>query len=230
MSFSSEWETAYRNGTNNSIWPWTELISRFYRYFPAKKTYYNEVNVLELGCGAGANIPFFESLGVNYYAIEGSAYEVSRLQERFDGNKRINILEGDFTKGIPYEKNFHLIFDRAAITHNSTEDIKKTVGYVYQHLEDDGYFIGINWFASKEPDYCNRENVEEIIDDRTYKFSSGIYGGLGNSHFTDEEELRFLLSDFDIKEMYLNIEQYVYPNNRGRFQWSFVAKKGNRNG
>lgn len=230
MSFSAEWDAAYRNGTNNSIWPWTELISRFYRYFPAPQVNYERLNVLELGCGAGANIPFFESLGVNYYAIEGSSFEALKLQERFSANSKITIVEGDFTKGIPFDKKFQLIFDRASVSHNTTEDIKNTISRVYSSLEEKGYFIGVNWFATKEPDYLSERNVLEKADDRTYRFSSGIYGGLGNAHFTDETELRSLLAAFEIKELYLNIEQYVYPKELSRYQWSFVAQKGKSSG
>ena len=39
--------------------------------------------VLELGCGAGANIPFFLALGMDYYAIEGSPTIVKQLHKRY---------------------------------------------------------------------------------------------------------------------------------------------------
>ena len=41
------------------------------------------MRVLELGCGPGANIPFFLSQGADYYAAEGSETIVVELQKKF---------------------------------------------------------------------------------------------------------------------------------------------------
>lgn len=43
------------------------------------------LRVLELGCGAGANIPFFAAINAEYYGIEGSSTQVKRLQEQYMG-------------------------------------------------------------------------------------------------------------------------------------------------
>ena len=53
MSFSNEWENRYKAKTHLSIWPWSDLVSLVMRHKPIKENF----KVLELGCGAGANIP-----------------------------------------------------------------------------------------------------------------------------------------------------------------------------
>ena len=53
-----EWEQTYKNGKQLSVWPWTKLISLVKRHTDIKQS----MRVLELGCGVGANIPFFVSL------------------------------------------------------------------------------------------------------------------------------------------------------------------------
>ena len=69
MTFSLEWDERYSSNTQMSIWPWSDLVSYVIRYAkPARK----QIRVLELGCGAGANIPFFLAQGFKYYGIEGS--------------------------------------------------------------------------------------------------------------------------------------------------------------
>ncbi len=54
MEYSNEWNEAYKNNSHMSIWPWSDLVSCVYRYAHPKDGYQR---VLELGCGAGANIP-----------------------------------------------------------------------------------------------------------------------------------------------------------------------------
>ena len=97
--------------------------------------------MLELGCGAGANIPFFQSIGVQYYGIEGSVYQTDLLKKRFQ-DENVTIVAGDFTKEIPFDMDFDLILDRGSLTCNSTEDIKKSIDMVYEKLCQGG---GIPW-------------------------------------------------------------------------------------
>jgi len=58
MVFSKEWEICYREKKQMSLWPWSDLISYVMRYCKPTSNYFN---VLELGCGAGANIPFLKN-------------------------------------------------------------------------------------------------------------------------------------------------------------------------
>ena len=225
MGFSNEWDEAYKNGTNLSIWPWTELISMFYHFFPKSTTDYKSLSVLELGCGAGANIPFFVSIGVDYYSIEGSTTEVNLLNEKYK-ESNVTIDQGDFTKGIPYSKKFDLIFDRAAVCHNSSDDIEKVVDFVFDSLKDGGYYFGINWFSTNELDFKNSSSFSKRIDDKTFQFTEGIYGKLGNVHFTDVDEIKTLFKNFEICDLYENKEEHLYPESWIRAQYSFAYRKG----
>ena len=62
--FSSEWDNCYRNNGHMSKWPWSDLVSFCMRYVDFQE---DRLKVLELGCGAGANIPFFISMGVEVF-------------------------------------------------------------------------------------------------------------------------------------------------------------------
>ena len=107
MGFSAEWEQCYKSNSHMSIWPWSDLVSYVYRY--AKPTT-DDFKVLEIGCGAGANIPFFKHLGVKYYAIDGSESIVKQLKESFPEYKN-SIVVGDFTREIPFDEQFDLVVD-----------------------------------------------------------------------------------------------------------------------
>ena len=139
MSFSEQWEERYAANTHLSVWPWSDIVSLVHRH--CKQVIATGGRVLELGCGAGANIPFFKVVGVDYYAIEGSPTIVRQLHERYPDLAE-NIALGDFTSFQPFSEKFDLVIDRAALTHNSTVAIKKGLQVVFDSLKTGGIFIG----------------------------------------------------------------------------------------
>ena len=82
-----------------------------------------------------SNIPFFKSLGMNYYAIEGSSFIVKQLQQSFP-DIAAHIQNGDFTIDQPFKRDFDLVIDRAAITHNNTVSIQNTLENISNFLNN----------------------------------------------------------------------------------------------
>ena len=221
MGFSKEWNEIYINNQQLSIWPWDEVIALTHRNFKQK----DNMVVLELGCGAGANIPFFSSIGAKYYAIEGSAHIVERLQNSFKSDK-IHITCGDFTKGFGFEEiigRVDLIIDRSAVTHNSTESIKSVVKLANQYLKPGGKFIGFDWY-SLDSDYFKTSD-KITIDDYTFKFNSGLLAGYGNVHGSDPAHIKDLFSEFKIEYLTHNIKTELMPTPFRYSSFSFVAVK-----
>lgn len=221
MGFSMEWEECYKANTQLSIWPWSDLVSYVMRYARPKN---RECRVLEVGCGAGANIPFFQQLGVDYYAIEGSQTIVDGLRERFPEIKN-NIIVGDFTKEIPFDVEFDIVVDRAAVTHNTTVAIENTLALVYGKLKKDGKYIGIDWFSSRHSDYKCGPNKE---DDYTFSgYVEGQFTSVGAVHFSDKEHLRNLFAKYYLEIMEEKIIRKEIPGDNQVFaSWNLVAKKG----
>src|SRR5207244_611872 len=99
------------------------------------------LRILEIGCGAGANIPFFLAVKADYYAIEGSATVVGQLHERYPELKT-RIVAGDFTKDIPFDGPFDVAVDRSSLTHNDTPSIRRCLKQVREKLKEGGLYIG----------------------------------------------------------------------------------------
>ena len=188
--FSKEWNKTYIQRQRLTSWPWSDLISLFYRYYPIH-TNNEKINILELGCGAGPNIPFFKSFNVNYHAIEGSKVIVDLLHEKFPEYSN-QIIVGDFTDIHFYKNlnNMHVIVDRAALTHNNVFAIRDTLKYCYNALKEDGIFIGIDWFSTKHSDF----SLGKEGDDKYTRtdIEKGDFQGLGNVHFSNEKHIREL--------------------------------------
>ncbi|WP_165664143.1 class I SAM-dependent methyltransferase [Metapseudomonas otitidis] len=220
MSFSIEWEQRYAASTHLSIWPWSDVVSLTKRHCrdlgPGQR-------VLELGCGAGANIPFFQSLGVDYHAVEGSPTIVGQLHQRFSGLTEC-IVAGDFTQAWPFPAGFDLVLDRASLTCNGESAIRRCLSQVLESLRPGGLFIGIDWYSSRHSDAQLGDMAE---DGRTRtNITQGSFAGTGRVHFSDEAHLRDLFAGFEL--VFLEEKQALRhePADGHRFaSWNLVARK-----
>ena len=220
VGFSHEWDLCYADGDQLSIWPWSDLVSLVNRHCKAILSKQNG-RALELGCGAGANIPLFQSLKMDYHAIEGSTTIVKQLGIKYPEFSD-SIVCGDFTSFQPFGELFDLIFDRAAITHNNESSIRDTLEIILRSLKTDGIFIGSDWFSTKHSDY---ESGEEVDDKYTKtKYTKGQFVGIGKVHFSDEQHIRDLFCKFDI--LYLEEKTNVILEPKGTANvssWNIVA-------
>ena len=151
--------------------------------------------MLELGCGAGANIPFFVALQFDYFAIEGSPSIASLLKKKFP-DLASKIIVGDFTDNFPFKEKFDLVIDRASITHNDTQSIKKTLNLILQSLKPGGLFIGSDWFSTNHSDYLKGTKVKD--DFTRSNFLQGQFSGVGLVHFSNETHIHELFSAFEL--------------------------------
>lgn len=180
------------------------------------------LRVLELGCAVGANVPLFLELGADYYAIEGSASAVDRLVARFPRLKS-RVAHGDFTADFSFDGPFDMIVDRSALTHNTNEAIGRTLQRVREALRPGGWFIGIDWFSSRDTE---KQYGTVAEDEWTYSgFSRGRFAGVGRVHFSDEGHLRSLFGGFELEVLDEKIVDHREPA-RGQFAtWNIVARR-----
>jgi SAM-dependent methyltransferase len=223
MTFSSEWNELYARGAQNSVWPWSDLVSYVMRYArPDRKPF----RILELGFGAGANIQFLLSIGADYYGIEGSEEAVGRVRERFAAASNLRLACGDFTREIPFEESFDLVIDRSSLTHNAVESIRRCLVLIHARLRPGGKFIGIDWFSTGNSDFLKGRDDGDYFS--RLDFAQGQFKDVGRVHFSDEQHLRELLSAaaFDIERLEHKVVQTVVPGAVGAMAWwNFIVVK-----
>ena len=220
MTFSNKWDTCYKNKTHSmNNWPFSDLVSYVMRFSKPGKS---KIRVLELGCGSGANIPFFLSLNAEYFGIDGSKTTIRKLKKKNPMLKN-NIIVGDFTKELPFQKKFDLIVDRASINHNPTNGIKKCLDLVHQKLKTNGKFIGIDWFSTRDIGYKSGRKTNDIF---TKSYVGGRYYGVSKIHFNNEKHLLNLLKNFKILCLDEKIYKSIIPiKNKTIAVWNIVAQK-----
>lgn len=217
--FSKEWDVLYADDRQMSRWPWSDLVSLCMRHVEFRG---RETKVLELGCGAGANIPFFVSLGVQYFAVEGSETIVAKLHRQFPQLKD-KIVAGDFGQELPAEE-FDLIVDRAAVSLNDSRSIRNCLRLCHERLARQGRYIGVDWYSADSTDHS--KGVE--AGDRWTRtgFTEGCFAGLGEIHFSDKSHLLDLLRDFRIYTLeHKTIADELSTNDYVIASWNFVAGK-----
>lgn len=222
MSFL-QWNQWYNDDKHISIWPFTDVISYCMRYTDiSRHEKAPHLDVLELGCGAGANIPFFLEHNVNYYSVEGSDSAVKNVIIKYPELKN-RIMQGNFTKEIPFDKKFDVVFDRASLSHNSTDSIQRCIDNIYKnYLKKSGKYIGIDWYATEDIDFKGGNSTEDIYT-RT-DFITGRFAGLGPIHFSDESHLLQIFHQFRIEELKHKAITSKIPDNESFFAyWNFVA-------
>ena len=220
MTFSNKWDTCYKNKTYlMTKWPFSELISYVMRFSKPGKS---KIRVLELGCGYGANIPFFLSLNVEYFGIDGSKTIIRILKKKYPMLKN-NIVVGDFTKELPFQKKFDLIVDRASINHNSTHGVKQCLDLIHQKLKTDGKFIGIDWLSTRDIAYKSGRKANDIF---TRSHVGGRLHNVSKLHFNNKKHLLNLLKNFKILCIDERIKKSIIPSkNKTIAVWNIVAQK-----
>ena len=220
MTFSAEWEDNYKQNAHMSTWPWSDLVSFVMRYSRPSGP---DFRVLELGCGAGANIPFFLHLGVAYHAIEGSSSITARVRGNFPVFAE-TIVTGDFTRQIPFDGPFDLVMDRASLTHNTTASIRQCLDLVHERMRPGGSYIGIDWFSSRHTDAQQGEPDADPYTRRGY--TSGPFANVGRVHFSDKGHLIDLFGKFSLTHLeHKTVERKIPEEGYTLAFWNFAAVK-----
>ena len=221
MAFAEEWDKCYADNAQMSIWPWSDLVSLVMRH---GRPFSPATRILEIGCGAGANIPFFLSLGVDYYAVEGSPFVVARLQEKYP-ELSSKIAAADFTVNIPFAGKFDLVIDRSSMTHNDTISIQRGLGRLYDLLVPQGKYIGVDWFSTEHSEFSM--GIECGDGFTKSSFSEGQFKGVGQVHFSDRQHLCELFEGFTMIVMeHKKVYRYLGEQDMSLFAaWNFVAEK-----
>jgi hypothetical protein len=222
VGFAPEWENVYKGGAQLSVWPWSDLVSYVMRYARPERG----GRVLELGFGAGANIPFFASLGVSYFGIEGSATAVAQVRKRHAGAPELHLACCDFTASIPFDRPFDLIVDRSSLTHNNEVAIRDCLRRLQLFLRPRAKFIGIDWFSTANPAFA--AGVESGDYYTRCGYSSGQFKDVGAVHFSDKGHLIRMLTEagFEVERLEHKQSDVLIPEGQDRMAWwNFVAVK-----
>jgi len=206
----------YSKKKHLSVWPWSDLISLCCRYHKLKK--YS--SVLEIGCGVGANIPFFLSKNFNYHGIDISGEAIKIIKKNFK-SKYVKCIVGNYVDNHYHNKKFDLIVDRGAITcGNNKNAINKILELTSNNLKKDGLFIGIDWYSKKSFFYKNQKVKKSFVDPK-----NGPFSNIGGVYFCNYRDMKQFFQNFKIIHLHeRNVKNFI-DDNLSISSWCVVAKK-----
>ena len=222
MGFFKEWDDIYKKKSNFSIWPWSDVVSLTHNYILTPSLKKKKIRVLELGCGAGANIPFFLNKSFDYHGVDGSKTIINLLKKRYPKLKK-KLQAEDFTKKIPFGNNFDLILDRASLICNDEDSIKFTIKMLKKKLKKGGKFIAVDWYSTKHIDF---KNGKRFKDNFTKKLSrKSVFSNNLIIQFLNENKIKNYFKGFKFKLLY---EKVIKTKIKKKFitaSWSLVVEK-----
>ena len=221
--FSNHYDEIYKSNLQRSIWPWSDLVCKVMynrSRLPEKMT------VLELGCGQGANINFFQALGADYHSVEASPHTVNQLRELYPQYAN-NLQVGNFIEADYGSVKFDLIVDRASLTCNRTEDIQRCLKGLEKNMADECFFVGIDWYSTKHDEYSRGKSPKEDPFFRQFELETAFFHP-PQMHFSDEKHLREIFKDFEI--LHLEEKTTVHVDTfkqlpRTISSWNLVAQR-----
>ncbi len=221
MSFQSIWEDLRKRGVQTARYPYDKVISFVMRYYPKDKNK-QDVNILEVGCGAGNNLWALALEGFNVYGIDGSEAAINIAKEIFNKfGVKGEFIVGDFTERFPFKEGyFDLVIDRGSITCVDYEDAKRTINEVHRVLKEGGYFF-FNPYSKMHTSYISSKTR---INDNFVLTEAGSIVGTGYVCFYDREDVIKLLDRFEIIELKeLTLKDNIDGNIHG--EWEVVCRK-----
>ena len=221
-NFGKRYNEVYKSGLQNSIWPWSSVVSLLHKLDQKIK---GKVNLLEIGPGMGANINLIKSLNYDYYGIEFSSFAVEKIIHAHPDLSE-KIVAGDFTKKINYfgNKKFDIILDRASLTCNSTSKIKNCIDLIGKNLNENGFFIGVDWYSSEHSAYLLGNKGEDEYS-MIFKKYDDIFDP-PRMHFSTKQHIFDLFQKYEIVHLEHNKRETMISDIIGLgavASWNFIA-------
>ena len=160
----------------------------------------DEISVLEVGCGPGANVWFLHREGYRVAGIDGSPAAIDKARIRIETeNAELNLNNPDLRVGnfssLPWtEQSFDLVIDIFAIYANTIDVIEQALAEIYRVLKPGGRFYSKLWGTRTTGFGQGREVEFHTYDD----IPTGPCHDMGISHFFDIDEIRQRFASFQI--------------------------------
>lgn len=222
-SFDPIWETIYGEGRQLNRYPWDVVVSFIFSNYPRTKER-KDVQILEIGCGAGSNLWFAAREGFQIAGIDGSTSAIDFAKKRFaaEGLKG-DLHVGDFT-ALPFANHtFDLVIDRGALVCCGLSAGRQAVAEVNRVLLPGGRF-----FANPYSDtHTSNLSGERGPDGLVLNSTAGTLVNVGQLCFYGRRDVQDMFgSGWSIlSQQHLELREEKPTGYLVHAEWRIVAEK-----
>mgnify|MGYP001577668830 CR=1 FL=1 len=194
MSWDPIWEGVFRS-REWGRYPPEELIRFIARHFYSVSDR-GQVKILEVGCGAGANLWYLAREGFDAYGIDGSQTAIVKAERRMqEEGVKAHLQVGDIIRlGEVYPTGFFdAVIDVACLEHNRMNAIQVILDQVLLVLKPGGRFFSM----MAAVDTYGAELGKEVEPGTFIDIAEGPVSGIGLCHFFTLEEVQRTFGRFN---------------------------------
>lgn len=191
------------------------FIARHYYSADDRKS----INILDLGCGSGANTWYLAREGFNVSGIDGSENAISILGKKLDKEGlQADLHVGDIGS-LPFsDGTFDCIVDVNCLMCNDYETSKAIISHAATKVKKGGRIFSMMGKAGSWGD-----GLGQKIGKRTYKDAAeGPYANMGTVRFTERDDIYDIYGSFEDIE----INSMEFSRNNGEHIVSFWLVNG----
>lgn len=200
MAWDNTWDKIFRER------PWGKYPGEDLIRFVARNFYAAEdrqaVQLLEIGCGPGANLWYMAREGFTVHGLEGSEHAVELARKRLDDECpgwRGEVRTGDIIASPYADAAFDAVIDSAAVTCNTWDTSKMIYREAARVLKPGGKLFSRTFAAG-----CWGDGTGARLDHWTWVVTEGPMQGTGPTRFTRADDIDELLGpDFVVDSLEL---------------------------
>lgn len=193
-----------------------EFVTSFAESLGKAKT----LRVLDLGCGAGRHLVYFESHGLKACGVDFAQTGLGVAKKRLRGQGLDALLVRGDIKTLPFvDSCFDIVVSTRVIYHQRLEEIRNTILEIRRVLERRGLLL-IDLLSTRTHKYGKGARLEE----NTFVEQEGLENDVIH-HFSDKQEIQRLFANFKILGLELR-EREIEGKIRSR--WVVTAQRQNR--
>lgn len=219
MSWDQVWEKVFRENE------WGKYPDESFIRFVARHFYKLEraqVNILEVGCGPGANIWFMAREGFLPYGIDGAVTAIEKAKARLNREGlKAQLTVGDIIH-LPYEDAFFdAVADNECLAHNSRQNVSEILSQIKRVLKPGGLLYS-RTFTDQVYVGASRKEVGPL---EYTDVSDGPFGGRGFVRLVPRQDIDAIYGKhFKI----LSVDRRDYSDGNGAVgisEWVIIAQK-----
>lgn len=182
------------------------------------------VRILEIGCGAGANLWFLGAEGFTIAGLDISRSAIQNAKKLLDHHRidpsRVDLRVGDF-RALPWEsQSFDMVVDVEGLVHVPVPSISAAMSEVSRVLKPGGIFFSVIF-----GDRTTGSQTGDFLEPGTTRSpTEGPLAGIGITHFVREEEIPALYSPLKVVNVD-SLDRTVDNRNEHIFEWLITAHR-----